>query len=202
MASQIKPEELLDLRGYEALRPRRLAEIIALKERRRVALGPWVSCVFENRRTVLHQIQEMLRIERLSEPARIAHEIETYSELLPQDGELSVTLFIEIADAAERRRALSKLGGLEKTLALELWGGRGMGVERVAAFDKRPIDPEIERPGQATAVYYLGLRLNAEQRRLFISDAPEARLRLSHPVYDHAALLVPALRRELSSDWG
>jgi Protein of unknown function (DUF3501) len=36
----------------------------------------------ENRRTVWYQIQEMLRSERITEPASVAHEVATYNELL------------------------------------------------------------------------------------------------------------------------
>ena len=54
--------------------------------------------VFENHDTVLLQIQEMLRTERITAEAGILHELETYNELVPGPGELSATLFVEIAD--------------------------------------------------------------------------------------------------------
>ena len=184
MASRpIEPSELLSPRDYEKVRRGVVAEIIKLKTRRRIEIGPWVSIVFENRRTVLYQIQEMVRIERLTEPLAIRHEIETYADLIPKPGELSPTFFIEISDPDQRRDALAGLGGIEKAFALKL------GAEAIPAFDKRPIDPQFERPGQATAVYYLGFRLTPAQRELFISSKGEAWLTLSHPKYGHAAAL-------------
>ena len=198
MASpQISRSDILSLADYEKRRPETVQRIIGLKTRRRVELGPWVSLVFENRDTVLYQIQEMLRIERITDPAMIDHEIETYAELLPGEGELSLTLFIEIADPTLRAAALAKLGGIEKSLTLNI------GDEiPVPAFDKRPIDPQFERPGQATAVYYLGFKPSAEQRRAFVSGAGEVWLKTSHPEYRHAAALSNAQRRELAgSNW-
>lgn len=197
MASQpISPSDLLSPDAYEPVRAERVARVIALKQRRRVEVGPWVSCAFESRETVVHQIQEMIRIERLSEPSAVAHEIETFAELVPAEGELSLTLFIEISDDVLRRKALATLGGIEKTFSLKL------GSHAVPAFDKRPIDPSVERPGQATAVYYLGFKLPAAMRAAFASGEGEAWLQFSHPAYRHAAALSAEQRRELASSWG
>ncbi len=187
-SNRIERSDLLGLAEYERVRKERLAEIIALKTARRVEVGPWVSFVFENRETVLYQIQEMLRIERITEPAMIDHEIETYAELLPGPGELSATMFIEISDAEQRRAALAKLGGIEKTVALRV------GSRKVAAFDKRPIDPRFERPGQATAVYYLGFPLGD------VGLPGDVWLEVSHPRYRHAAALTDSQKLALSAD--
>jgi hypothetical protein len=84
------------------LREDRRRRVIALKERRRVEVGPYLSFVFENRETLLFQIQEMCRAERIIDDARIQEEIDVYSALLPGPGELSATLFIEIADKDQR----------------------------------------------------------------------------------------------------
>lgn len=192
-STPISRTDLLSLAEYEKRRPETVQRIIGLKSRRRVELGPWISLVFESRDTVLYQIQEMLRIERITDPAMIDHEIETYAELLPGEGELSLTLFIEISDPTLRAAALAKLGGIEKSLTLDI----GDDIP-VPAFDKRPIDPQFERPGQATAVYYLGLSLSPEQRRAFASGGDEVWLKTSHPEYRHAAALSDTQRRELA----
>ena len=46
-------------------------------------MGDKASAVFENHDTVLLQIQEMLRTERISREAAIQHEIDTYNEHFP-----------------------------------------------------------------------------------------------------------------------
>ena len=188
----ITRSDLLSLADYQAQRQQRLQAVIALKSARRVEVGPWVSFVFENRQTVLYQIQEMLRIERITDERMIDHEIETYAELLPGEGELSATMFIEISDPEQRRAALAKLGGVEKTVALRV------GERKIPAFDKRPIDPRFERPGQATAVYYLGFALPAAERAAF--SAADVWLEVSHPEYRHAAALSSANKKALAAD--
>jgi hypothetical protein len=60
--------------------------------------------VFENRDSVLFQIQEMLRTERITQEKAILHELETYNALVPEDRELSATLFVEYQERDKRRR--------------------------------------------------------------------------------------------------
>ena len=56
-------------------------------------MGENISLVFENRDTVIFQIQEMLRAERITDLDKIREEITVYNELIPNPGELSATLF-------------------------------------------------------------------------------------------------------------
>src|SRR5689334_6801955 len=105
----IERSEILGLGPYEQIRDRFRARVIDEKKARRVALGEHLTVVFENRDTVLLQIQEMLRTERITTESAIAHEIETYNELVPAEGELSVTLFVEIPDKETRDRLLVEL---------------------------------------------------------------------------------------------
>src|SRR5262249_21766970 len=98
----IERGEVLGLADYEAVRDRFRARVIDEKKRRRVKLGDRASCVFENRDTVLMQIQEMLRTERITRDAGVLHEIETYNELVPGPHEVSATILIEIEDKEPR----------------------------------------------------------------------------------------------------
>ena len=82
-----------------------------MKKRRRIALGDLITIVFENTDTMRFQVQEMARAERMLTDDAIAHEVETYNELIPGPGELSGTLFIEITDDAALREWLPKLIG-------------------------------------------------------------------------------------------
>ena len=189
----IRPEDLLPLEAYERVRSARRSEVIRLRELRRVELGPWVSIVFENRATVLYQIQEMLRIERISDPEKVRHEIETFEELLPGAGELSGTFFIEIPDAAQRHAALPELHGIEGTVRLKI------GPHDSLAEDKRPIDERFARP-QAACVYYLRFPLSEPARAALRSSGAEAWLETRHPRYAHAARLRPEQAAELARD--
>ena len=91
---KVERGELLPLHEYEVIRDRFRARVIEHKRARRVALGPHMSAVFEDRDTVLHQVQEMLRTERITREDAVVHELETYTELIPGHNELSLTLFV------------------------------------------------------------------------------------------------------------
>jgi hypothetical protein len=184
----IRPSEILDLGDYERARPELRARAMAARAARRVSIGPAATIVFENRETVRYQIQEMLRAERIVGSAEIAHEIETYSELLPGPGELSATLMLEFPDAVERPRRLAELVGLERHVVLEV------GAARVPArFDPQQLDPE-----RVSAVQFVRFPLGdalAALRR----GAP-ARLAIDHPCYGHTADLPPAVVAAILSD--
>ena len=57
-----------------------------------------MSLVFENAVTIRYQIQEMARVEKLTTDAQILGELKVYNPLIPDPGELSATLFIELTD--------------------------------------------------------------------------------------------------------
>ena len=93
-------EDIEDLRAYERGRDAFRRSIIELKKRRRVAVGPFMTVLFENRETVRFQIQEMARVERMATDDQIQGELDVYNALLPSAGELSATMFIELTDEA------------------------------------------------------------------------------------------------------
>lgn len=151
----IDRSELLPLEAYESIRERFRARVIAEKRARRVRLGEELSLVFENRDTVLLQIQEMLRAERIVAEAAIRHELETYNQLVPGSGELSATLFIEIPEPLRREELLARLCAIEEHVSLEIRGARGEELARArATFEEGRRDR-----GRAAAVQYLKLPL-------------------------------------------
>ena len=79
-------DDILGLAAYEKGRQDFRRRIIELKQKRRVSLGDRVSLVFENRDTVIFQIQEMLRVERITDLDKIREEIATYNQLIPDSG--------------------------------------------------------------------------------------------------------------------
>ena len=148
---RIDRSEVLGLAEYEQIRERFRARVTGEKKSRRVQLGPVVSVLFENRDTVLLQVQEMLRTERITRPAAIQHEIDTYNELVPGENELSCTLMIEIPDKTERDAFLVAARGLEK----HVWVATGtlrVGATAAARDGTEPAD-------RTTAVHYLKFKL-------------------------------------------
>ena len=188
-------DDIEDLRRYERGRDEYRRRIIELKRRRRVAVGPLVTLVFENRDTVRFQVQEMARAERMMSDAQIQGELDVYNALLPGAGELSATLFIELTDDAALREWLPKLVGIERTVELRL------GPDEPAVVVARPEaahEQALTRPTITASVHYLRFTLGAaEVRRL--ADGP-AVLAVAHPAYRHAVRLEDETVAELLSD--
>lgn len=179
--------EILGLADYETVREPFRARIIAEKRHRRVPLGPNASAVFENRETVLLQIQEMLRTERITRRAAVQHEIDTYNELVPGSDELSCTLMIEIGDKSDRDAFLRRAKGLEN----HVWLVTGR-LRLAARSSERWTDRAADR---TTAVHYLKFSLPkevADALRGAVSGRAEMfalSLQIDHPTYAaHAAL--------------
>ena len=184
--------DIKDLREYERERDAFLAEVISMKKKRRIALGDLMSIVFENATTMRFQIQEMARAERMLRDEQIAHEIETYNELIPDDGELVGTLFIEITDVDLLREWLPKLTRIQNHIAFEVSGelvpGREVDLERLTR------EEEI-----TTTVHYLKFAFTEAQRKVF-ADGPVA-LVVNHPNYEVRVELTEDQRAELVSDF-
>ena len=186
----IQRSEILTLGDYEQIRERFRARVIGEKRRRRVAIGEHLSAVFENRDTVMLQIQEMLRTERITSEPGILHEIETYNDLLPGPAQLSMTLFVEVPERETRERLLRDLTGLEDQVALEVAGG-----PPIRAAGKR----EGAQPDRTTAVHYLKFDQPAEAVAKLRGGA-EVALLVTHQSYQARAALPPETRAALAED--
>ncbi|MHB1487297.1 MAG: DUF3501 family protein, partial [Acidimicrobiales bacterium] len=114
--------DIEDLRGYERHRDEFLAEVMAIKARRRLSVGPVVTLVFENRETMLFQVQEMARAERIMTDEGIQAELDIYNPLIPEPGTLSATLFIELTSPDEMKHWLPRLVGIERSVDLVIAG--------------------------------------------------------------------------------
>jgi hypothetical protein len=187
---QVQRADLLDNPAYEAVRTVRRQRVIELKRLRRVPLGDHMSLVFENRDTVLFQIQEMLRTEQITNEAGIAHELETYNELIPDGLSLSGTLFVEYEEATERDRMLTLLAGVESKFALSVDG------EHVAARN----ETRGTRTDRTTAVHYLKFPLGERLASLVRSLRAPIALSCSHPHYRASTQLSVATLKELAAD--
>jgi len=188
---KIESPAIRNLHEYEIARPDFRRRVIASKSRRRVAVGPLVTLVFENRDTVLFQIQEMLRAERIVDPAKVQDEIDVYNALLPDAGEVAATLFIEITDEARVKPVLDAFIGLDE--GRSLWMEMG-GKRFFATFEAGH-----GREDRISAVHYVRFPLGAEGRRL-LESTREARLVLQHGDYSEAARLPPETIDELIED--
>ena len=110
---QLTQLDVLPYEEYERQRDALRSEIIALKQRRRISVGPLITLVFENHDTLRFQVQEMIRVERIVDPAKVQDELDVYNALLPSQGELSATLLIEITEETEMKEWLDRFMGLD-----------------------------------------------------------------------------------------
>ena len=190
---KIQLADIKNLHEYEMARPEFRRRVIELKQRRRVAVGPLVTLVFENRETVLFQIQEMLRAERIVEPSKVQDEIDVYNSLVPDAGELSATLFIEVTEESRVKPVLDSFIGLDE--GQSLWLDIG-GKRYLAVFEEGH-----GREDRISAVHYVRFRLGEEGRRA-LEQIRAAALGLAHGEHQAGAPLGPALVAELLGDLG
>ena len=189
---KITRADIRDILAYEKMRPEARARIIQLKKARRIEAGPHVSIVFENRDTVIFQIEEMMRAERIVAEEAISEELRAYNTLIPDANELSATLLIEITEQTRIKPMLRKLMGLDK--GRKVWIEFG-DVKVYATFETgRSTEAKI------SAVHFLRFPFTAQQSRRFRSGEDEAWLVISHPNYRHSATIRPETRENLIRD--
>lgn len=187
---KIDPSEILDLTAYERIRPRFLEQIIEHKRPRRVQLGDVLCFVFEDRRSVLFQIQEMTRAERRVDPEAIAEEVAVYNELVPGANELSATLMIEIPDRSKIRRELDRLIGIDEHVFLDV-GGRTV---------RATFDPKQFEEDRISAVQYVRFPLGPELAARFRDPSVPVELRVDHPNFSARTRIEGETRRALARD--
>lgn len=186
----IRREEVVPTEEFVRTRGAREREAIHAAMVRRVAVGPNLTLLFENRTSVLWQIQEMCRVEQIRVDAAVQHEIDTYAALLPGPYELSATLLVEYPEPVERDTMLRRLVGLHTHLFLELLG------ERIPArFDGEQFNEE-----RISSVQFLRVPLTAAQRAALFDLSRPARIGVDHPAYSALVELPAPTRGALAQD--
>jgi hypothetical protein len=188
---KITIDDTWNILEYEKIREQFRRRIIELKKKRRVGVGNAITLVFENHDTVLFHIQEMVRIERLVDDARIVQEIEVYNSLIPDSGELSATLFIELQGRDELHPALEQLVGLDQHVSLHI--GDDMVIP--AQFESGRA-----REGLISSVQYLRFPFTDEQQTAFGNGRGAVSIVIDHPNYQAQAILSVETLGELARD--
>ena len=188
----VEVREVLNLHEYEKVRQAHRAAVIALKAKRRVQVGRYLSFVFENRDTVWFQIQEMVRAERIVDDDKIAEEVDVYNDLLPGPGELAATMMIEIAESTEVKPVLDRLLGIDTRDYVRLEVGPHVIVGR---FETGRSDEAL---GKISAVHFVRFSLPVEARRVFATS--EVALAVAHPNERARTVLSDDARRSLAED--
>ena len=185
--------DILDLRAYERERETLRNSVIAIKSRRRVALGPVVTVMFENRLTVQSQIQEMLRAEKVTSDAGVVEELTAYNPLIPEPGQLCATLFVELTNDEEMREWLPKLVGIEKAIVFTLGDG-----SQVRSIAEEGHAENLTREDVTAAVHYVRFEFSDAQVEQFASSA--VKIASDHSAYLQSVELPSLIVTELLID--
>lgn len=189
---QLTREDILPVAEYAARRGEERRHITEIKRHRRVEIGPFATFFFESFETMRHQVQEMLHIEKGGD-AQLADELAAYNPLIPQGNELVATVMFEIDDPARRAKALSRLGGIENRVFLEVGGERVRG-------EPDPTRENTSSEGKASSVQFLRFPLTTDQIARFRAPAAQVIAGFDHPNYSHMAILPEPVRAALAKD--
>ena len=194
MSGPIRRAELMGLEQYAERREAFRARVMAHKKNRRVAVGEHVTLLFEDRLTIRYQLQEMLRVERIFEPAAIEEELQAYNPLIPGGSNLKATMLIEYEDPDVRRAELAKLVGIENAVWMQ-----AAGHERSVAI----ADEDLERSeaDKTSAVHFLRFEFSPGAIAALRAGAALA-VGVDHPRYNHRIESLPdSIRLTLLRDF-
>lgn len=190
---EITRADILAIDDYIAVRPERKRAVTDLKKNRRVAIGPDATFYFESYDTMLHQVQEMLYIERGGED-QIDDELSAYNPLIPKGRELVATLMFEIDDETRRAEFLAGLGGVEETVTVTMAG------ETIEGVPEDDID-RTTADGKASSIQFLHFPFTETQVEKFRDPETTVTLGIGHQKYGHMAILSDAVKAALAEDF-
>ena len=190
---RITRDSLMTLEAYAKARKEFRAKVLAHKKPRAVHLGEHVTVLFEDELTVRYQIQEMLRIEKMFDEAGIQEELDVYNPLIPDGSNLKATLLIEYEDSDERKRALSKLIGIEHRVYVQVEG-------HPPAYAIADEDLDRSTDDKTSAVHFLRFELTKEMVA-GLKEGAAFGAGVDHPNYTAAvAAVAPDTRTALVGD--
>ena len=191
----MKPLVKADLLAYEAYERSRESfrqRIIELKQRRRLSIGDKLTLVFENRDTIQFQIQEMIRAERIVDPDKVQTELDVYNALLPDKGELSATLFIEITESDQIERDLNAFQGIDR--------GRTVAILAGPSVVYAQFESGHSKEDKMSAVHFVKFSPSAEWIREVAQQGTPVSIRIDHSSYRREAKVSDAMRQEWLAD--
>jgi hypothetical protein len=192
MKHEIGRDDIMALDDYVKIRRDRRKALIAIKETRRLHIGPHATAHFENYDTIWQQIHEMLYIEKGGED-QLPGELAAYNPLIPKGRELVATIMFEIEDEVRRHRLLAGLGGVEHCMSLA-FAGHVIKGEPEGDIERSDAD------GKASSVQFLHFPFTDDQAAAFKTVGGEILVSIDHPNYRHMTILPEATRAALAED--
>ena len=189
----IEASVILPMADYARERAERRRRITELKRNRRLEVGPFATFYFESYDTMLHQVHEMLFIEK-GGAEQIPGELAAYNPLIPQGSELVATVMFQIDSEIARKAALARLGGVEETAYLAFAGERVAGVPE-ADMDRTTAD------GKASSVQFIHFPFTPAQVAAFRQPGTEVTVGFTHANYGHMTRMPEEVRATLAQDF-
>jgi len=192
-ARKIDTSMIVPLAEYVGQRAERRKRIAEIKKNRRLEVGPFATFYFESFDTMLHQVHEMLFIEK-GGAEQLVDELAAYNPLIPQGSELVATVMFEIDDPLRRARVLATLGGVEQRAFIRI---NGATVRGVAEDDQE----RSREDGKASAVQFIRFPFTAAEIAAFKGGEGDVVVGFDHPSYGHMAVMPTTVRQTLSADF-
>ncbi len=192
-----------DHHNYGQRRAAERARVMPIRAERRVRVGDILVFEFENEETLRYQVQEMVFVERITDPAEVGHEIELYGRMAPTSHELCATMFVELDQGADVRAELARLDGIQNAVSLEI-GASAISAEgersRVPGVELRGLDEDPARPSDTVSVHVVRFTLTDEQRDAFRDPQVPVELVVEHPEYAESTPIAGSTRLSLLAD--
>ncbi len=189
----VEKSDLISFDSYAKNRKQYRRELVEFKKNRRLAIGPYATFYFESYETMLAQIQEMLHIERGGEE-QLKDELAAYNPLIPKGKELVATLMFEIDNPIVRASFLSKVGGIEEKIYMQIAN------EKIKAIPETDVD-RTSAEGKASSVQFLHFSFSEEQIKNFKEANTEVFVSIEHDLYNHIGKISNNVKSALIKDF-
>ena len=191
-AKEVTKADLMPLEEYSKNRTNFRKKILEIKKNRRISVGPYATFYFESFETMLAQIQEMLYIEKGGDE-QLNDELSAYNPLIPKGKEFVATLMFEIDNPISRADFLSKIGGIEKKIFIQIQN------EKVNATAEQDIERTSEE-GKASSVHFLHFIFTENQIKKIKDTNNKVELCIDHEFYSHKTTITPQTINALTKD--
>ena len=188
----LSKKDLFSLEKYSEIRNEFRAKVMKHKENRRLAFNDHAVLYFEDALTMQYQVQEMLRIERIFESEGIQQELDVYNTLIPEGTNWKATFMIEYTDVQERKVALAKLIGVERSIWIKVEES-----EKVYAIANEDMDRETE--DKTSAVHFMRFELTKNMITNIKVGLPII-FGIDHDLYKTDIIVPPKVQRALIVD--
>lgn len=189
----IEKSEILSRDEYKIKRKSLREKMVLRKKFRRVDIGPYITMYFENKDTIIHQINEMVYIEDGGED-QINDEILAYKSLVPNGRELVATVMVEIDSPIKRAEFLAKMGGFEEQMSIKIGDHMVKGKAELDG-DRTTAD------GKASSVQFVHFEFDDETVKSIKSNMENVSISINHESYRHSAILNTDTVKELIKDF-